>query len=70
MFIVYLTNMANINNNNVRNSNSNSRNNNNNNRNNNAQLRLPFTLSGVFSFLYVTSLILIGHPQITSIESL
>ena len=36
MFIVYLTNMTNINNNNVSNSNSNSRNNNNNNRNNNA----------------------------------
>ena len=26
-------------------------------------VRLPFTLSGVFSFPYVTSLIRIGHPQ-------
>ena len=26
-------------------------------------LRLPFTLSGVFSFSYVTSLIRIGYPQ-------
>ena len=26
------------------------------------RLRLPFTLSGVFSFSYVTSLIRIGHP--------
>ena len=26
-------------------------------------LRLPFTLSGVFSFSYITSLIRIGKPQ-------
>ena len=34
-------------------------------------LRLPFTLSGVFSFSYVTSLICIGYPQTyISMESL
>ena len=34
-------------------------------------LRLPFTLSGVFSFSYVNSLIRIGHPQTyISMESL
>ena len=29
------------------------------------RLRLPFTLSGVFSFPYVTSLIRMGHPEST-----
>ena len=34
-------------------------------------LRLPFTLSGVFSFSYVTPLIRIGYPQTyISVESL
>ena len=38
---------------------------------NKTQLRLPFTLSGVFSFQYVTPLIRIGQPQTyTSMESL
>ena len=35
------------------------------------RLRLPFTLSSVFSFSYVTSLIRIGYPQThISMESL